>query len=358
MIGDRIIVDAVVHPWNLGPENRNNDAIAQLEAVYAAHRLALDPSHAQYMLNREEFFTDISFETVAQAEFVESPVDFAILHALPNLGFALGHVTEPGRAAAFRDRHPNRLRCYGTVDTPIVASAIAELERQVGDLGIDGLKLYPAFYYDGIGEGWRLDGEDYATPLLEAAQRLGITHVAIHKALWLEPAPKEAFNIDDLSQPLARFPDLTFEMVHGGVAFLDQTIDLLQHNPNLYLTLETTLSYVLVKPRVFAMILGRLIAACGSDRLLFASGNNLSHPGPLIEAFANYQYSDKHIEEFGLKPLSEDDRRKILGLNALRMHGIDEDRLRVKTSGDVFAQARKKEVPPPWSGLRVANVRR
>lgn len=35
---------------------------------------------------------------------------------------------------------------------------------------VDGLKLYPAFFYDGVGPGWRLDGEDFATPLIDRVE--------------------------------------------------------------------------------------------------------------------------------------------------------------------------------------------
>jgi uncharacterized protein len=38
MIADRLVVDAVVHPYNLSPENQDPAARAELEPVYAAHR--------------------------------------------------------------------------------------------------------------------------------------------------------------------------------------------------------------------------------------------------------------------------------------------------------------------------------
>ena len=37
MIRDMIVVDAVVHPRDLAPENSNPTAAAQLQAAYAAH---------------------------------------------------------------------------------------------------------------------------------------------------------------------------------------------------------------------------------------------------------------------------------------------------------------------------------
>lgn len=332
----------------MSPENQNPAAQAQIDAVYASHKLSYDAAHADYILQPAEFFQDLSFDTIARAEFVESPVDYAILHSLPNLGFGLGHITLPEKCAAFRDRFPHRTRMLGTVGTPIAATAIEEIARQHGELRIDGVKLYPAFFYDGKGEGWRMDGTDWATPFLEACRKLGLKRIAIHKALWLEPAPKSAFAIDDMGPPLDRFPDMTFEMVHGGAAFLDETIALMQRHPNLYLTLETTFSYILTRPRVFAKVLGRLVSEVGSERLLFASGNNLAHPRPLIEAFAGYQFPDAERQEFGIPALTAQDRANIMGLNAARLYGLDPD----PAFDDEFSRARAAGVPGPWSALR------
>lgn len=352
MIGDAVVVDAVVHPYNLSPGNQAPDAAEQLEAVYAAHLLATGEDHPEYRLGREEFFSDFPFEAVAGSLFVESPVDLAVIHALPNLGFCRDYVTDPRRAAAFRDRYPGRFLLYATVDTPVTDAAISQLEWQVRELGVDGLKLYPAFFYDGKGEGWRLDGPDFAAPLLEAARDLGIRNVAIHKALWLPPAPKDAFRIDDLAAPLERFSDLNFHIVHAGAAFLEQTATLLARHRNLYATLESVFAYVVVRPRVFAKVLGTLLRACGAGQLMYGSGSNLSHPAPLLAAFGGYQFPGDILDEFGFPQVTAEDRAKILGANAMRVHGLDAAAVRARTRDDEFAKARARGDARPWDQLR------
>lgn len=351
MIGDAVVVDAVVHPYNLSAENQNPAAVEQLEAVYAAHLLATGEEHAEYQLTRAEFFSDFSFAAMADSLFVESPVDMAVIHALPSLGFCRDFVTDPARAAAFRSRYPDRFRWYATVDTPVTDTAIKQLEWQVREFGVDGLKLYPAFFYDGKGEGWRLDGPDFATPLLEAARDLGIRNVAIHKALWLPPAPREAFRIDDLDAALERFSDLNFHIVHAGAAFLEQTAELLARHRNVYATLESVFAYVVVRPRVFAKVLGTLLRACGSGQLMYGSGSNLSHPAPLLAAFDGYQFSAEIIDEYGFDQVTAEDRRAIVGGNALRVHGLDPVQAVARLDGDEFAR-RKANGQRPWGQLR------
>ena len=356
MINETVVMDAVVHPYNLDPRNQNPAAREQLEAVYGAHVVATGDQHPEHKLTRDEFFSDFPFEAIADSLFVESPVDLAIIHALPNLGFARDYVTDPDRAAAFRDQHPNRFLFYTTVDTPVTDAAIAQLERQVRTHKVDGLKLYPAFFYDNVGEGWRLDGPDFATPLLEAARDLGIRNVAVHKALWLPPAPRSAFAVDDLDGALERFSDLNFFMVHAGAAFLEQTADLLARHRNLHATLESVFAYVVVKPDAFAKVLGTLLRACGATQLLFGSGTNLSHPAPLLEAFDGYLLPEAMVAEHGFPQLTPDDRAKILGGNALRLHGIDEQAELRRIASDDFALRHAQGETSPWSQIRAGHA--
>lgn len=358
MLGDRVVVDAVVHPFNVGTENRAPGAEAQLEAIYGAHRIAFGDRYGEYVLERDEFFSDFSYDAVAHALFVESPVDFAVLHALPNLGFARSHVTKPERVAALCEKHPDRFVMYATVDTPLTDVAISELERQVAEYPVHGLKLYPAFFYDGKGEGWRLDGPDFAAPLLEAARSLGVRNIAIHKALWLAPAPRTAFDIDDLHGALERFSDLSIQVVHAGTAFLDQTVELLRHHKNMYATLETTFQYLISRPDLFGRVLGAMLTECGSEQLLFASGVDLMHPAPLLHEFQNYRIPDAVREEFGFRQITEGDRRNILGRNALRLHELDEDAVIDRVASDEFSKARRAgDEEAPWHTVRAGALR-
>jgi hypothetical protein len=354
VLAGHLVADAVVHPYNLASENQDPAAAAQLEAVYGAHLLATGRAHPEHALSRAEFFSDFPFEAVARSLFVESATDFAIIHALPNLGFTRSFVTDPARAAQFRDLHPQRFALYATVDTADIDRAIAALEWQVREFGVDGLKLYPAFFYGGAAQGWRLDRDDFATPVLEAARDLGIRNVAVHKTLWLPPAPKEAFDLDDVSAAVEKFADLNFFLVHAGAAFVDRTCELLRRHRNLHATLETTFSYLVVRPEVFASVLARLLTACGPDQLLYASGSNLSHPDLLLRAFEDYQLPDEVLDRHGCRQLDDADRAAILGGNLLRLHGRTPETVLAGVADDGYAATRAAGGAPPWSGVRTA----
>ena len=337
-----MIVDAVVHPYDLGRDNWPEGDETQLRALHPFHVVSSGGAANPWTLTEDEFFTDFDAEAMTAALFAESPVDMAVIHALPNLGFTRGGVTDVGRMAALRDRHPGRFLLYATVDSPVTDVAIKQLEHQVVTYGVDGLKLYPAFFSGGEAIGWRLDDEDFATPLLEAARDLGIRNVAIHKALVVPPAPAAVFRVEDLDRPLDRFGDINFAVVHAGVVFLAETCELLARHPNLYANLESSFAYILSKPRRFADMVGALLAAAGPERLLFGSGVNLVHPRPLLDAFAAFEMPD------GLPPLTDEIRAGILGGNALRLHGLEAPTV----PDDDFERQKAARLAPYWSRLR------
>ena len=68
------------------------------------------------------------------------------------------------------------------------------------------------------------------------------------------------------------------------------------------------------------------------------------------EAFWRFQMPRDLVEGYGMPQITDDVKRKILGLNAARLLGIDVEKLRKQTGKDEFAKPRK--LAEPWSGLR------
>jgi predicted TIM-barrel fold metal-dependent hydrolase len=357
LINDMLVVDAVVHPYNLSPENLMPGGQELSDLIYRSH-LKYSGDYTDYALKPEEFFVEFDVRALDAAIFRESPADMAIIHTLPNLGFQRGPMTSPETSAELRALRPERYLVYAAIDTLDPDEAVRQLERQVAELGAVGLKLYPTYLYDGASRAWRL-GDDFSRTLFEAARALGIRNVAIHKGAASFPpsAPHEPFTLADVHEGPARFPDMTFQIVHAGTAFLEETRTLLEQHPNLYATIETTTSFVMTDERAFAEGLGILLQAGAEDRILFASGVNLIHPLPPMELFSTFEMPADLVEA-GYPRITDEIRRKVFGENALRLHGLDPADVRARLAGlgdDVEAE-RTDGLAPPWSHLRERSV--
>jgi len=353
MINDMLVVDAVVHPYNLSPENIQPGGEELVDLTHRTHVAFTGPGREEYALSREEFYIDFPIEALDHAIFRESPTDMAVIHTLPNLGFQHGPMCSPETSKALHDLRPDRYMVMAAIDSLDPDIAIAQLEQQVADLQPDGLKLYPTYLYDGESRGWRL-GDDFSKALLTAAYDLGIRNVAVHKGAAAFPpsAPNEPFTLADFHEGPAEFPNMTFQIVHAGVAFIDEANRLLAQHPNVYATIETTSSFAMTDPRAFAEAFGALLAGAGPDRILFASGINLIHPRPPIELFASFEMPDDLVQEKGYPVMTDEIRRKVLGENCLRLYGRDPEAVRARLHDDDVEAARAGGLAAPWSGMR------
>jgi predicted TIM-barrel fold metal-dependent hydrolase len=346
------VVDAVVHPYALQADNWM-DELGEMQRVGAHRQHILYNKDKRYGMPQDLFLSNLAEDAygVAHAEFAESDVDLAVIHSLPNLGFTRGPVAPLESMARMRDLWPDRFLLYGTFEYQDTDAAIAELERQVREYRIDGLKFYPAVSYDGGMRHWRLDDGEFATPVLEAARDLGIRNVAVHKAVRFGGAPMDSLRVNDLEGPLGRFPEINFHMVHAGYAFLEETRILMTGFPNLYANLESTMAFVNLRPRVFAETLGEFLFWSGAERVVFASGINILHPRPLVEEFARFEMPADLMEERGYPALTDEMKALILGGNIARAHGIDMPARLAAIEGDEFQKLKADGLRPPWSAL-------
>lgn len=344
------VVDAVVHPYSLQPGNWSEGVgLQQMGAVHKRHCMyAKDPA---YRLEEHEYLIDFPVFGAAHAVFAESAVDMAIIHSLPNLGFTRGPVADLNKMIGMRDRWPGRFLLYGCLDTPDIGEAIAQIETQVRDHHIDGLKLYPAYSYQGRMRGWSLDDPSYGMRIVEAARDLGLRNIAIHKAVPFG-APVDFYKVGDLESPLREFRDVNIQLVHAGYAFLEETLILMNAFPNLIANIESTMAFAVVRPAAFAKILGEMLYWASADQIVFSSGLNIMHPQPLVEALAGFTMPTDLMEGHGYGEVTDEIKAKILGGNIMRLHNITAEDLAERTSSDEFAKLTLDGLQPPWSGLR------
>jgi predicted TIM-barrel fold metal-dependent hydrolase len=201
--------------------------------------------------------------------------------------------------------------------------ALDLMERQVGEFGAKAFKFYNVRYDYGSPFPWRMDDPQIAFPIFEKAQELGVNLVGVHKGLPLGPQPIEATQTWDMDGAAANFPDINFVIFHVGLPFLDETCWQLIRHPNLYASLAATINFVVRAPRAFAEILGKLLFWAGEDKIVYGSEAPIFHPQWALQAFKDFSIPQDLCEGYGYPQLTDEAKRKILGENLLRLHGMD-----------------------------------
>ncbi len=352
MLNGMIVINGVVHPYNFAAKDVLPHAERMVEVVYHHHRMWSGPD---YIMPRERFMTDFDLDAFTAANFAESPVDLAVIHALPGQNIVRDEPRMVDRMAALRDRYPGRYLLYGSLMTPNLDEAKVELRRQVEELGIIGVKLYPVFSYRKAPYALRMDDPKVLLPFLEEMLNLGIRNVAVHKAIHIGSVSVDPYRIDDVETPAAMFPELNIQIVHAGVTFLQEACMLLHRFPNVFANLEIPWSYVHVRPRVFAEILGELLYWGSPEQIIYGDGCNLVHPRPALEDFASFQMPDDLVAERGYARLRESDKALILGGNLARLHGFDLAEAYARVRGDALEASKADGLRPPWTGFADAG---
>jgi predicted TIM-barrel fold metal-dependent hydrolase len=352
------IIDAVAHAYNLDPSNYADVASAQPISELTYLIGGAGSPEPRYNVPHDVYISDWSPEDVANILFKETATDMAVAHTLPLYCFADG-MCSVEKSAEFVRRWPQRFRAYAAID-PLRADWRDALARQVDLFQPIGLKVYPTSWNGSTISQWKMNDPSIAFPVYEAAMKAGINVVAVHKAVPLGPVVAEdAFNPGDLEGAAGSFPDLSFEIVHGGIAFSEETGWLMARFANIYINLEVSNIILERRPRTFGKMLMDLLKVGGMpmlDRLIWATGCSLAHPRPTIDAFCRYEIPDDLLQDAGLfGPLSQitdDHKRNIFANNYARIHKLDIEALKRGIVGDEFAEAREANPSPePWSSI-------
>jgi uncharacterized protein len=217
------------------------------------------------------------------------------------------------------------------------------MAQQVEQFNIDAWKAYTGAAPKGHTEGWWMDDEKIAYPMLEKARELKVPRVCVHKGLPLGPV--EDYNHPrDLIKAAQDFPDLQFIVYHagfrglaglketfartGGIPWTSEFCKMKQAVPtigNIYMELGSTFGQLVSsQPSLCAHLLGEIIGAFGADHVLWGTDSIwYGTPQWQIEAFKRFQIPDEMIERNRYQPLSREVKRQIFGLNAARLFGID-----------------------------------
>ncbi len=349
MKNDMLIVDSIVHGYNWAKSNwaQPTSALA-CEAGAGFHGfLCRDEATT---LTRDEFLRDWSSDEVAESIFYESQVDIACHHGTPIWDFFKDGHCDTEKGFAMKARFPERTMIYGAINPYDPATAVYEMEELV-DRGVNGLKIYAARFHNGKTYDQRLDDPKFGYDMIEKALKLGVKTIAVHKAVPFGPVRPDPYGVADVPEACTVFPEMNFEIVHSGFAFVDETVAL-AGIPNCWFNLEVSSGLIFKAPRRFAEFMGKLLQNGAGDRIVWASGCCLTHPQPIIDAFFDFQMPQDLVEGFGYPQMTPEILRGIMGENFLRLHGIDSAALKAKIAGDEVSQRQAAGLAAPWTHFR------
>jgi hypothetical protein len=352
VIDGHLVVDATVHGFNFGRQNLRYPFLDQV--VRMLHTFAFDVlapiGDPRYRLTFEEFrgMYDLYPDLLEEGLFAESHTDIAVYHGVPMYGL-FGDGSSPVHIGKqVKDKLPHRMFVYGDL-SPTHPEPLRHIDWLVDDIGVIGVKFYPVDMVEGRMVPVRMDDERAVFPLIERCRARGIRTIAIHKAVPLGPIPRDLYQVSDLAPLIESFPDMTFEIVHGGFAFAEETARLLERYPNLTVNLETNPCFAVNQADKFADMLAPLLATGAWQRIFYATGAMGMHPQPFLEAFARF------VMPRGLPQLTDEMRAGMLGRNFARAHHWDIDALVSACRSDGYGYEGKR-LQEPWRLVKQRRV--
>lgn len=317
---------------------------------------------------------DLSWQNFVKEIFLDSETSIGLISTPPG-PYPQEAVVPPKEMAHIRDEvnrlaGSQRMLAHGLATPQLGLKDLEFMGMQAETLKVDAWKCYTGSCPVGFEQGWWMDDEKIAYPMLEQARKLKITRICVHKGLPLGPVP-EYNHPRDLIKAAKDFPDLQFVVYHSGLltsASIDEVFAktgaipwttefcrMKQAEPaiqNIYMELGSTFGQlVTAHPAVCAHLLGQMIEAFGVDHVVWGTDSIWSgSPQWQIEAFRRFQIPDQLIEQHGYVPLTREVKAQIFGLNAAKLFGVDVAAVRKQVPSDYVGRIRMsylEEGPEP-----------
>lgn len=255
-------------------------------------------------------------------------VDMACV--MPESGWGKTHIrpiSTNGFIMAACEKYPDRFifeANVGPLSVRGVEYAIQELEYLVKERNCKLVKMYhPEDTYINDRKLW---------PFYQKVSELGIP-VSIHLGwCWVPPNLSKYCLTELLDEVATEFPNLNIIAFHAGWPRYHELNMIAATHPNVYISLSLLLPWCITAPRRAAEIIGEAIQFAGADRILFGTDycNMEIQIKYAVEGFGTFQIPKDLQEGYGFGPITDEDRRKIFGLNLAKLLGI-EPRRRVQT---------------------------
>ena len=306
-------------------------------------------------------------ETFVQSAFIDSETSVGVLSGVPDTRNLDQANLEANRMLQeLIDRFAgSRLHCHANLDPSRGPSELDYMQAVHERFAVAAWKVYPHV------NTWRLDSDDIGLPFLRRSLELGVRTVAAHRGIADDAGDYAAPSSPiDLVLAARAFPEINFLTYHSGwqsnvdenhpfdpeqanprgvdrliKAVLDQGA---AHTANVYAELGSTFRNLMTQPESAAHVLGKLLRYLGEDRVLWGTDAVFTgSPEEQIVALRAFQIPERMQEQYGYPALTEAIKRKIFGLNAARVYGVDPAAARCELGDDFIARQKSARLHDP-----------
>ncbi|TCC16322.1 amidohydrolase family protein [Kribbella sindirgiensis] len=309
------IVDAHVALWDARAANQKNIHGKQFIDCFYDYHKNLSPEAEVWDYDT---YTYYGGQRLLKDLFEDGYVDHAIFQPAILNDFYVNGFGQTEDALALTRANPGKLTYNHAWDPRHAEAGLEQLRKDAARMNLQGVKLYTAEWY-GDSRGWKLD-DPWSRRYLEACLELGIKNIHVHKGPTIRPLDRDSFDVADIDKVATDYTGLNFIVEHVGLPRLEDFCWIATQEPNVYGGLAVAMPFIHTRPGYFAQIIGELLYWIGEDRILFSSDYALWTPKWLVEAFVDFQIPAELTE---YAPITVAQKKKILGLNAAALYGLD-----------------------------------
>jgi predicted TIM-barrel fold metal-dependent hydrolase len=233
---------------------------------------------------------------------------------------------------------------------------------------VSAWKVYP------YQQQW-LNTPERGVPFIDKARSLGIGVIAAHRGISQNGDYLSAGSPRDLVEAASLHPDMLFLAYHSGwerdsdenhpydpmvdpaeLRGVDRFVRAMEefslpaNGSNVYAELGSTWHNLRSSPEQAAHALGKLLRFVGEDRVIYGTDSVFTGtPEGQIAALRAFQIPEPLREMYGYPEITPELRRKILGLNAAPIYGVDPMEVRCAFGNDEIEGMRMAYLDDPRS---------
>ena len=337
------VVDSHMHYWDASPDELGDGRTSSTPRAGSSASTPTRASGRPRPTGRIEHFQKYSEDDLMKDVFEDGYVDVAVFQPTYLKEWYTEGFNTTERNGALAEKHPGKFVVNTRFDPRDGDAGLKELEDNVERWGSKGVKLYTAEWNNGS-RGYKLT-DPAAYRYLEKAQELGIKNIHVHKGPTIWPLDKDAFDVSDVDHAATDFPDLNFIVEHVGLPRIEDFCFMATQEPNVYAGLSVVIGGLMhARPKFFAKVMGELLFWVGEDKMTFGSDYGIWEPKWQVEGFVDWDYPSDEFSDY--PRVTVETKKKILGLNAAKLYGIE-------VPDGVPARGRRRRRPrrttPRWS---------